>query len=791
MSYERSNYEETSTESEIKTRINSRSLRKIFMEKLEDLRRGTIDLNIYDTSSLWSEMFKERNIIFLRCTSMISPETWEDAFMDKYANEQRRAVTELRQLRAETPSKYEEIVRFIRAKLGATGRFAEDWIDSVEDVNFKRIFIIKNEQIANVSTLVKLCELISSQATYMDVKFTYEGMELPATSLRDFAIAVSKEGDIFIYDLFCPRDRGARAHVLRGGRISFDPTKVREAIQDYGRFRGQTTDVAKNCSQLEVLDLIIEKTKAYGAKIDDKTVQDAKSELERRAMERKRKKTKIKLHRCAHCFIESEVTLGNMQEVRFDDLPSELRWIERVVRKNSGMDWKDFPKTKRMWYQMIDAENKAILDLVEKTGPERIIEVGCGPGRLISQILKKNYKYTEMVGMDADPLMAFIAKHRFREHHKINISGIAVEKELPYRDNYFDLCINAMNIVGWQADERAWLKEMLRCSKVVFLTLYKKGQESQRQAMYQTRGHSQKKVYLDSETKQIQLQDCDTNRNVISRAYSRAEVESMFKDVKLTYEPDYNVEYDIDPNINKLLHFCTLTKRLKKTQLEHTIAPESNSTRSMSTGISELDAHLRGGIPIGNSVVLTCPSIVEKDLLVKGFVEAGVKNDETVILCTLDPEPFRSLLSSTNLHLFACGPYADIKDREQVARLRGIENLNAINTAILSKFRKLGPPSKPRRAALDIVSDIVSYHKPPKTRRWLKTMLPRLKENGFTTLVILDVDVFEEPQDLNVVCSSFNGEVSMKKGKKRSEFLVEVKKMQSCEYIEGEFTMKL
>ena len=49
----------------------------------------------------------------------------------------------------------------------------------------------------------------------------------------------------------------------------------------------------------------------------------------------------------------------------------------------------------------------------------------------------------------------------------------------------------------------------------------------------------------------------------------------------------------------------------------------------VSTGFADLDRLLFGGIPENYAVILTSPSIDERELLIKKFLDAGAKNGET------------------------------------------------------------------------------------------------------------------------------------------------------------------
>ncbi len=218
---------------------------------------------------------------------------------------------------------------------------------------------------------------------------------------------------------------------------------------------------------------------------------------------------KDKQHKCLKCFLNTE----------------------KVLESN----WKNTPYPAKYWYELFDAENKVIIDHLKVSNKKRTLEMGCGPGRVINQIIKNNLRYEEIVGIDGDEGMVEVAKERFKDRPKVKIKKLYVTDKLDFPNNYFDFCINAMNIVGWQQDEEKWLKEMLRCSKVVFFSVYRGGNKELelRKRIYKTRGHG--RVELD-EDNQIVLNCSVEPCRVASKSYSKEELENLCQKIAGEYK---------------------------------------------------------------------------------------------------------------------------------------------------------------------------------------------------------------------------------------------------------------
>jgi len=216
----------------------------------------------------------------------------------------------------------------------------------------------------------------------------------------------------------------------------------------------------------------------------------------------------------------------------------------------------------------------------------------------------------------------------------------------------------------------------------------------------------------------------------------------------------------------------------------------------ISTGYGDLDRLLVGGIPLNYAVILTSSSCDERDLLIKRFLEAGTKENEITFYVTTRTSGVKKLLEEfqSNFYLFICNPQADkiVKSLPNVFKLKGVENLTDISIALASAFRKLDKSLEvPRRACIEIVSDVLLQHHAVHTRRWLNALIPELRSKGFTTLAVMDPQMHPS-EEVRAILDLFEGEIDIyeKETKKGSEKFLKIKKMYNQRYLESELRLR-
>jgi len=249
------------------------------------------------------------------------------------------------------------------------------------------------------------------------------------------------------------------------------------------------------------------------------------------------------------------------------------------------------------------------------------------------------------------------------------------------------------------------------------------------------------------------------------------------------------------------LEYLEAFKRMQKffAALEEPVTvkiPEVVLPGRVTTGYKELDNMLFGGIPENYAVILTSPSCDEKDLLIKRFLKAGAKEGQVTFYVTTEAVGVGALAEKfqANFHVFICNPQADkiIKTLPNVSKLKGVENLTDIGIALTSAFRRLDSSLKgPKRACVEIVSDVLLQHQAVHTRRWLTGLIPELKSRGFTTLAVMNPHM-HSPQEVHAILGLFEGEISIfeKETEKGLEKFLKIRKMFNQRYVESRMPLK-
>lgn len=259
------------------------------------------------------------------------------------------------------------------------------------------------------------------------------------------------------------------------------------------------------------------------------------------------------------------------------------------------------------------------------------------------------------------------------------------------------------------------------------------------------------------------------------------EIINTYSDLKLSTPPSPNADFYTYVAVKPKKKFVQKQKLIPaKKKIK---APTKKTTERVRSGLANLDEMLLGGLAKNSSVALTSPSCDERDLIIKTFLETGVKNDETAFYFTIDHRNVKSLVKNfrSKFVLFICNPMADsmVEDAANIFKFKGVENLTDINIALKAALRQLNKSTRgPRRACIDIITDILSQHNASRARKWLNAIISELKSNEFTILVPLDPEM-HTPRDVRSIIDILDGEINIyeEETEKGLEKFLRIKKM--------------
>jgi len=241
------------------------------------------------------------------------------------------------------------------------------------------------------------------------------------------------------------------------------------------------------------------------------------------------------------------------------------------------------------------------------------------------------------------------------------------------------------------------------------------------------------------------------------------------------------------------------TKTFKANLITVTAQPAQPAFEALpgriTTGYPELDRLLLGGIPEKYAVVLAAPSCDERQLLIKLFLEAGAKAGKTTLYITCEAGSIKDLAEQfqLNFSLLVCNLQADlvVENLPNVYKLKGTDNLTDIDIALTKFFRTLySSQTIPKRACIDLLSDVLLQHHAVTTRKWLSSLLTNLKSKGFTTLAVIDPRMHPS-EEVQAILGLFDGEITIaqKESNKGLKKVLKILKLYNQEYLEDELTL--
>ena len=262
----------------------------------------------------------------------------------------------------------------------------------------------------------------------------------------------------------------------------------------------------------------------------------------------------------------------------------------------------------------------------------------------------------------------------------------------------------------------------------------------------------------------------------------------FMKDTMRTQAPEISRKMGAEKDMEK--------RESKMIYTRDEMSSESKPTGYVATGYADLDGLLYGGLPPNYAVVLTSRSCDERDLLIKSFLETGVKEGEPTFYFTMDVGAAKTLAEEfeSNFYLFVCNPQAEsiVKDSPNTFTLKGVENLTDISIALTSAIRTLDPSLKgQRRICMGLISDVLLQHHAVQTRRWLARLIPELQSEGFTTLAVMNPEMHSS-EEVRAVLDLFEGEINIYEEETEEGLgkYLRIKKMSNHKHLENELLLK-
>jgi KaiC/GvpD/RAD55 family RecA-like ATPase len=256
-------------------------------------------------------------------------------------------------------------------------------------------------------------------------------------------------------------------------------------------------------------------------------------------------------------------------------------------------------------------------------------------------------------------------------------------------------------------------------------------------------------------------------------------------EVKLTLQPLKKGKYNLNPRVhyldergqNKSLKLKTLEIRVEEVIMKDRVT----------TGTTELDSLMLGGIPEEYAVVLSSPPCDERELIVENFLRVGVKKGISFYISTEANN--LNLLDKPCFFLFLCNPKpkTEVPDFTNVFKLQGKTDLNNLGIALTKAYRSIDTNhNQPKRICVEILSEVLEDYGSKTTRKWISDLITNYGAKGFTILAVMDPSMHPSDQ-ANAVINLFDGEISILQSDDPLECKksILVKKLRNQDYIKN------
>jgi hypothetical protein len=214
----------------------------------------------------------------------------------------------------------------------------------------------------------------------------------------------------------------------------------------------------------------------------------------------------------------------------------------------------------------------------------------------------------------------------------------------------------------------------------------------------------------------------------------------------------------------------------------------------ISTGYTDLDGLLGGGIPERYGVVVVSPAYDERDFLLRRIIGTALSTSTPVFYLSSDTERTGDYLRSYGKDFYEFSPQADKMEYpgKNLYKIPGVDNLSELNisfslTSPMVEYHARRDLSK--IVILDFLSDILLRHKGLTTRKWLSDFIAKRKTEGFTTIASLNPLIAKE--EAQTIIDLFDGviEIYERELSARPRRFLLVKKLYAKKYSENELLL--
>jgi len=230
----------------------------------------------------------------------------------------------------------------------------------------------------------------------------------------------------------------------------------------------------------------------------------------------------------------------------------------------------------------------------------------------------------------------------------------------------------------------------------------------------------------------------------------------------------------------------TVSKEIRPESAEPRALPDS---QNISTGYSDLDTVLAGGLPVGFAILIVSPPCDERDLLFRKIIESGLSMGGSIFFFSRELGKTQDFANRYQKNFYVFSPQADkiVAPSGKIFRIQSVQNLYDLNISFAKALHALPSMSSAKLIIIDLLSDILLEHKALTTRKWLDEFIAKRKAEGFTVLGALN-PMITSNQEIQTIMDLFDGiiEIYERELREKTRRFLAVKKMYGRKYIEAE-----